>query len=410
MTASQDDARGPSRALLLVTVLLVAANLRPAITVVGPLIERIGADTGMSASALGLLGALPVLSLGVFSPVVQRLSSRLGMERSILLALGVLAAGTVLRSLPGGPLPAGVWTLYLGTVILGAAIAVGNVLVPAVVKRDFPDHVPLMTGLYTATLVGCAAVASGVAVPAAAWIGWELTLASASALAVVAAVVWSRRGRPQEQAVVVLPTEVLDSPRPRRRRLTRSPVAWQVTAYFGLQSAVFYIMLTWLPSIQTYHGISQAAAGWWLAAYQAVGIIASLLVGPLMQRTRDQRGIAVGLAVLMGSGVAGMAFVPQLLPVWCLMAGFASGATLLVSLTVVSLRARTPHQAARLSGMAQGIGYLLAGSGPLIAGALVDVTGSWVPVLHVLLGVIAAQGVAGWFAGRRVFVDDGGGA
>lgn len=414
------SARGPSRLLLVATVLLVAANLRPAMTVVGPLIERIGADTGMSASALGLLGALPVLSLGVFSPLVHRLSSRLGMERSILVALGVLAAGTVLRSVAVGPPPLGMTMLYLGTVIIGAAIAVGNVLVPAVVKRDFPDHVPLMTGLYTATLVGCAAAASGVAVPAASQVGWELTLAGASLLAVLSAVVWSRRGRSEGRAEVVLvagsadaePTaqdpsgarQGLGAP---RLRLSRSPVAWQVTGYFGLQSAVFYVMLTWLPSIQTYHGISQSAAGWWLAAYQAVGIIASLLVGPLMQRTRDQRGVAVGLAVMMGTGVAGMAFAPELLPLWCLVAGFASGATLLVSLTLVSLRARTPHQASRLSGMAQGLGYLLAGCGPLLAGALVDVAGSWVPVLHVLLGVVVAQGAVGWFAGRRVYVDEG---
>lgn len=424
---------GPSRLVLLATVLLVAANLRPAMTVVGPLIEEIGVANGLSPSALGLLGALPVLSLGVFSPLVHRLSARMGMERSILLSLAVLAAGTVLRSVPGGPLPAGVWTLYLGTVILGAAIAVGNVLVPAVVKRDFPDRVPLMTGLYTAALVGAAAIASGVAVPAASAIGWELTLAAAALLAMGTAGIWARRGRADRDGPVQLgggggdggeddPGVVgrfdareaesdaagsadIGTAGETGRGLVRSPIAWQVTAYFGLQSAVFYIMLTWLPSIQTYQGVSAAAAGWWLAAYQAVGIVASLMVGPLMQRTRDQRGIAVGLAAMMALGVAGMAFVPQLLPVWCLISGFASGATLLVSLTIVSLRARTPQQAARLSGMAQGLGYLLAGTGPLLAGALVDVVGSWESVLQVLLAVVAVQGVAGWFAGRRVFVD-----
>ncbi|GAA1187072.1 MFS transporter [Nesterenkonia xinjiangensis] len=171
MTAADAPSAGPSRLLLLATVLLVAANLRPAITVVGPLIEQIGVENGISPSALGLLGALPVLSLGVFSPLVHRLSARIGMERSILVGLVVLAGGTVLRSLPGGQMPSGAWTLYLGTAIIGAAIAVGNVLVPAVVKRDFPHQVPLMTGLYTATLVGAAAVASGVAVPLAELVG-----------------------------------------------------------------------------------------------------------------------------------------------------------------------------------------------------------------------------------------------
>nr|WP_246349337.1 MFS transporter [Nesterenkonia xinjiangensis] len=164
-------------------------------------------------------------------------------------------------------------------------------------------------------------------------------------------------------------------------------------------------MLTWLPSIQTYQGVTPAVAGWWLSGYQAMGIVASLVVGPLMQRTSDQRVIAVGLSAMMGLGVAGMAFAPELLPIWCLISGFASGATLLVSLTMVSLRARTPQQAARLAGMAQGIGYLVAGLGPLAAGVLVDVAGSWLPVLQVLLVVVGVQGMAGWFAGRRVFVD-----
>ncbi|MDZ5078322.1 MFS transporter [Nesterenkonia sp. HG001] len=432
MTAADAPSAGPSRLLLLATVLLVAANLRPAITVVGPLIEQIGVENGISPSALGLLGALPVLSLGVFSPLVHRLSARIGMERSILLGLVVLAGGTVLRSLPGGQMPSGAWTLYLGTAIIGAAIAVGNVLVPAVVKRDFPHQVPLMTGLYTATLVGAAAVASGVAVPLAELVGWELTLGAAALLALATAGIWVRRGPPPPRGALregpvregpvrlgrqgLVPVEGRGAEgvtgrsgagpagRP-GRALLRSPVAWQVTAYFGLQSAVFYVMLTWLPSIQTYQGVTPVVAGWWLSGYQAMGIVASLVVGPLMQRTSDQRVIAVGLSAMMGLGVAGMAFAPELLPIWCLISGFASGATLLVSLTMVSLRARTPQQAARLAGMAQGIGYLVAGLGPLAAGVLVDVAGSWLPVLQVLLVVVGVQGMAGWFAGRRVFVD-----
>lgn len=404
-------ARAPSRLLLIATVLLVAGNLRPAITVVGPLVERIGVETGLSPSALGLLGALPVLSLGVFSPLVHHMSSRWGMERSVLIALLVLAGGTVLRSIPGGPMPAGIWTLLLGTIIIGAAIAVGNVLVPAIVKRDFPDRVPLMTGLYTATLVGCAALASGLAVPMAEGLGWELALASVAVLALGTAAIWMRRRDPTTTSVLLAAQEgSLPAPQggPDRTALWRSAVAWQVTAYFGLQSAVFFVMLTWLPSIQTYHGISHTAAGWWLAIYQAVGIVASLLVGPLMQRMADQRGVAVGLAAMMALGLAGIALVPELMPVWCLISGFSSGGTLLVALTLVSLRARTPHQAGRLSGMAQGVGYLVAGTGPLVVGAMVDMLGSWTPALLLMLAVVTAQGLAGWFAGRNVLVGAGG--
>lgn len=169
--ATGSSARGPSQLMLLVTVLIVAANLRPAITAVGPLIERIGEDTGLGPAALGLLGAIPAVGFGVVALFVAAAGRRWGLERSIFFALLLLAAGTLLRSLPLGG-----FSLFAGTILLSAAIGVGNVLVPAVVKRDFPGRVPAVTGLYTAVLVGCAAVASGTAVPVAAAHGWELTL------------------------------------------------------------------------------------------------------------------------------------------------------------------------------------------------------------------------------------------
>ncbi|WP_198346015.1 MFS transporter, partial [Nesterenkonia alkaliphila] len=161
------------RLMLLATVLLVTANLRPAITVVGPLIERVGAETGLSPSALGALGSVPIVAFAVVSPVVHLLGRRFGPERTILVSLLVLAVGTALRSVPeNGLLPQAV-SLYVGTALLSAAIGVGNVLVPSVVKRDFPDRVPMMTGVYTAAMVGAAAISSGGAVLVAEAWGWR---------------------------------------------------------------------------------------------------------------------------------------------------------------------------------------------------------------------------------------------
>ncbi|PRZ16101.1 MFS transporter [Nesterenkonia sandarakina] len=424
MSAAGESApRGLPHLLMVVTVLIVAANLRPAITAVGPLIERIGEDTGLGPAALGLLGAIPALGFGVVALFVAALGRRWGLERTIFVSLLLLGLGTLLRSLPLGS-----FSLFAGTVILSAAIGVGNVLVPAVVKRDFPARVPVMTGLYTAVLVGCAAVASGTAVPVAAARGWEFTLGVSALFALVSAALWGVRLRgPQRtdsgsaatpggsdltspaaaagaDVGSAVPDPALPAAGSRSRTMWRSAVAWQVTAYFALQSGIFYLMLTWFPAIQTSHGVTEAAAGFWLGAYQAIGILASLVMGPIMQRAQDQRAVVVALAAIMFIGVLGIIFLPAAMPAWALIVGFASGGNLLAGLTLISMRARTSAEASRLSGMAQGVGYLLAAVGPLLAGTLFEFTGSWSPVLWIIAAAVVVMAVVGLFAGRRVDV------
>lgn len=408
--AEESSPRGLPRLLMIVTVLIVAANLRPAITAVGPLIERIGEDTGLGPAALGLLGAIPALGFGIVALFIAALGRRWGLERTIFLSLLLLGLGTLLRSLP-----LGAFSLFAGTVILSAAIGVGNVLVPAVVKRDFPARVPVMTGLYTAVLVGCAAVASGTAVPVAAAKGWEFTLGVSAIFALLSAALWGvrlkgsrRTGSASAAAPRSLGAMVPDPAPPvsgsHGGTMWSSAVAWQVTAYFALQSGIFYLMLTWFPAIQTSHGVTEAAAGFWLGAYQAIGILASLVVGPIMQRAQDQRAVVVALAGIMFLGVLGIVFFPAAMPAWALIVGFASGGNLLAGLTLISMRARTSAEAGRLSGMAQGVGYLLAAVGPLLAGTLFEVTGSWSPVLWIIAAAVVVMAVVGLFAGRRVDV------
>lgn len=394
----------PQGLLLILTVMVVAANLRPAITVVGPLIEQIGAETGLSPTSLGVLGAVPVLAFGVVAPFVHRLGTRWGLDLTIAVALTVLAVGTALRSL----IPHEVG-LYLGTALLSAAIGVGNVLVPAVVKRDFPDHVPMMTGLYTAALVGSAAVFSAAAVPLAQWTGWQTALGSAAVLAILAAAIWSLRLLPSTGAparAAVEPAALLTGvPAAAPVNVWRSRLAWQVTAYFGLQSGLFYMLLTWLPAIQTSHGAHEAAAGLWLGAFQAVGILASLIIGQIMQRAPDQRRVSSVVALFMVVGLLGMIFAPSLMPLWALLAGISTGSALLLALTFISLRARTTAQVGQLSGMAQGVGYVFAAAGPVIAGALFQAAGSWTPVLWAALGLCLAQAGMGLLAGRSIRLD-----
>lgn len=392
--------RSSSSLLLLATVLLVSANLRPAITVVGPLIERLGADTGLSPMALGALGSVPIVAFGVVSPVVHLFSRRFGLERTILISLLVLAAGSLLRSAPGTELLPQAVPLYAGTALLSAAIGVGNVLVPAVIKRDFPDRVPLMTGVYTAALVGAAAVFSGTAVPVADALGWQLTFAVPAAFAVLAASAWTMRKAPAADRAPASQAALPGSGLP--TTVWGQSLAWQVTLFFGLQSTLFYTLLTWFPAIQTSHGINEATAGLWLGIFQAVGVVASLIVGRIMQNTADQRGISAVVCGFMLLALTGIIFAPGLMPLWALCAGISTGCSLLLGLTFITLRAGTPRQVGKLSGMAQGVGYLLAATGPVLAGALYQGAGSWDVVLWCAVVLAVCQGVCGHFAGRSV--------
>jgi len=386
-----------TRLLLVVTVLVVAANLRPAITALGPILDRVGDDAGLSATSLGLLGALPLLTFGLVSPVVHHLTARFGADVAVFGALVVLVAGTLVRSLPG--LSAYLW---IGTVLLAAAIAVGNVLVPAIVKRDFPDHVPLMTGLYSATLSGFAALASGIAVPIASAASWRMSLGVWAVLSVIAASVWSLRLRGQAQRRARNVDEV---PAPGSSMWTSS-VAWQVALFMAVQSMNFYLMITWLPSIEVEHGTSSSAAGWHLFLFQMSGIVSGLLAGRLLQRTPDQRAVGASFTSLMAVAALGLIFAPGLTVLWAGVSGFSAGATLVVALTLMSVRTRTPQSAARLSGMSQSVGYLIAALGPLAAGFVFDQTGSWVPVLAGVAGLACIQMTIVLFAGRNRFTHE----
>jgi MFS transporter, CP family, cyanate transporter len=383
--------RAHSAILLLITVLVIAATLRVSITSVGPVLDLISADTGLSEGQLGLLGALPVIAFAVVSPLVHFLAQRLGTERAVLLALVVLTAATVLRSVPG-------WDgwLWAGTAILGAAIAVGNVLVPAIVKRDFPNHVAAATGAYSAVLSGFAALASGLALPISEHTGWRIGLALWAGLSLIAAVVWLPR--------VIRPSAPADdSQAPSSGSMWRSWTAWHVALYMGAQSTTFYLVITWLPTVEVETGQSPVAAGWHLFVFQMIGLIAGLVVPLLMRRRGDLRAVAAGVGVLMAVAMAGILFAPPLIVLWVVLGGASSGAGLVIALTFMAQRARTHGDASRLSGFAQGIGYALATLGPIGAGALLEWTGAWQAVIVLAIVAALVQAFAALLAGRDRF-------
>ncbi|WP_127130935.1 MFS transporter [Georgenia sp. SYP-B2076] len=394
MTIPPRARRALPSGLLLVGILLVAANLRPVITAVGPLLPEIGADTGLPPSALGILAAVPLVAFGVVSPVVHRLGSRFGVERTVLLALVLLAAGTVLRSLPGATL-----TLWVGTALIGATIAVGNVLLPVVVKKDFPTHLTGVTAGYTAVQSVFASLASGLAVPlaAASWGSWRLALGVWAGLMVAAVAVWVPRLLHPAPAAEGLPAT-----RPHRATgsIWRSGLAWQVAAYMGLQSTVFYVLVNWLPTLEQDLGVDPTTAGWHLFAFQAVAIVSNLAAPSLMRVGGDQRVAAALFPTLTLAAMLGLLLAPQLLLVWVILIGIGTGGAFVTALSLVGLRAADTATASRLSSMSQAVGYLGAALNLVLAGVLRDHTGPGPLLLVCVAAVAVVQLVVGLGVGR----------
>jgi MFS transporter, CP family, cyanate transporter len=368
--------------------MLVAANLRPPITSVGPLVGDIRADTGMSSAAAGLLTTLPLLAFAGVSPLAAPFARRLGIERAVQLAVAVLIAGVLLRS--SGPVEA----LVAGTAVLGAGIAVANVLIPALVKQDFPHRVGPMTSGYLTTMVAMAGLAGGIAVPLAdTGLGWRGSLACWALPAAIAALVWW----PQARNARHVPPEEQRAP----TRLRRSPLAWQVTLFMGLQSFLFYCQIAWLPTLLEDRGLGRSAAGWMLALLQIASLAATMAFPVLAARRRSQRGLVALGALTTAVGLGGLlAFGSSLVVLWICVLGFGGGAWFALALSFFALRAPDSRHAAALSGMAQSIGYALAATGPIIIGFLHDQTDSWDPPLAVLIGVTVAALVFGLAAAR----------
>lgn len=390
--------RRAAAATLVIAFCLVAANMRSAITAVGPVLDRIGADTGLSVAALGMITSVPLLVWAAVSPFAHGVSRRFGLSHSLLGALVLLAAGVVIRSLPGSS----VW-LWLGTLLIGAALAFGNVLMPAVVKRDFPGRVPLMMGAYSALLGAFGALASGVAVPLARLplgegeTGWRFALlVTGGALLPWAIALWWRTIRREDADT--------DGAAPRARRAIWSdPVAWTVAGYMGLQASSFYIFVTWIPAISTSIGRSEELSGIDVAVYQLCSLAGSLTL-PLILRGRAERLIPGALPALGLLGIAGLLLAPHAILVWIAVIGLFSGASLSMCLTLMAQRARDQDGATALSGMSQSVGYLITAIGPVAFGALHALSGDWIGPLLLSAAIMLGQGVVGVVAGRERFV------
>ena len=373
--------------LLALAVVLVAVNLRPAVAGVGPVLPELRAGLSLPGAAAAVLTTLPVLCFGLLATTAPRLVRRYGIERVLVGAMAALAVGAVGRVLDGAA------ALFAGTVVAGGAIAVGNVLLPPLIKRDFPDRTGPMMGVYSMAVSGAAAVSAGLAVPlaAASGLGWRGALGAWAVPAAVAALVWLPRSRGHTRPPATPPG----------RSLLRDPLAWQLTVFFGLQSLSFYAVLGWLPSMYRDFGASPAVAGFLLSLSGLVQIPVSLVLPGLAGRARTQAGYAVAGTALIGVGIAGVLLAPMAAPyLWVALVGAGQGACFALGLNLFVLRTRRVADTARVSAMAQSIGYTLCAVGPLRVGLLHEATGSWTVPLILLLALLVPQAVSGALAGR----------
>jgi CP family cyanate transporter-like MFS transporter len=357
-------------------LLLAAVNLRLAVAAVSPVLGQIRHTTGLSSAGGGLLTGVPVFCFGLAAFAAPRLIRRFSMGPLLSMALVVVVGGCALRLVPS------VSMLFFGTVVLGIGISVGNVLIPSLIKRDFPAQRVLMTAFYSVALSGGASLAAGLTVPIehALGVDWRIAIALWGAVAVAAVLIWTPHVR-AEHAERGGNTDGVPV-----RGLWRDPLAWCVSGFMGLQAFGFYATLSWLPTIFESHGMSAAHAGWLLSFATFAGMFSALVTPSLERRVGRSSLLVFGCIALCASGYAGLLIAPTAAPyLWCALLGAGQGAPLALALGYIVNRAPDSNHAAHLSTMAQGVGYLIASAGPFAMGALHGVDGSWTLPLIVLM-------------------------
>jgi CP family cyanate transporter-like MFS transporter len=391
-------------ALLLVGIVLASLNMRAALSSVSPLVGELAQEYGLSSATSSLVTSVPVLFLGLGAFVAPWLGRRFGPERVLFGALLLLAAGALVRALSS------VTALYGGGVLVGTAIAVLNVLMPGLVKRDFPDRAAAMTSVYTGSMIAGATLGAAASVPLEhALGGWRGSLASWSVLACFAALAWLPQlliRRAPLQVRTVAGTGSGTGARPavapgaaaralEHRSVWRSPLAWQVTLFMGFQSLWTYVLIAWMPTIFTDHGMSRSTAGVIFAFNNLIQVAGAFAVPLLAGRMRSQRPLVVLVTSMVAAGYVGLMLAPvQGAWLWSAALGVGQGGAVGLALTLIVLRSGDAMTAARLSGMSQTVGYLLAAFGPLAAGTLRQATGSWTAPIIAVLGIcVAALGV-----------------
>lgn len=378
---------------LVVGILFIAANLRVPFTAIAPVLPLIQSDFSLNSSSVGLLTSLPLLAFAVFSPLSASFARRFGIERTLFLALIIISLGILLRS------TGSVGALYLGTVLIGTGIAFGNVLLPGLIKRDFSANIASMTGAYSITMGAAGALGSVIITPLAQIWDWLIALDLLIAAPLFALIFWIPQLKKHNPVVMASHKQSASV------NVWKSPLAWQVTLFMGLNAMPFYVAVGFLPTILIDNGISAAQAGSVHGTLQLATAIPGLILAATLRRLKDQKLAAVTVSLLVALSLIGFIYLPDLAMLWAACLGFGSGASMMLGLTFVGLRTTNGDDASALSGMAQCVGYLMAAAGPLLLGQLHDWTGGWTVPLLITAAISIAGACSGMMAGRNAYLE-----
>lgn len=388
--------------VLFVGVIIAAFNLRPAITSVGPLLGFIRDDIGFPNWGIAFLTSMPLIAFAIMSPLAPKLAHRTSNEFALLTGLFILMVGISLRSVSI------VLFLFTGTLLIGFGIAVINVLLPGVIKGNFPTKVAIMTSLYTTSMSLFATIGSAVSIPVAEGVGfgWQIALLIWIIPAIIGFVLWGiivkKKGFKQNEQSFY--QEGKQQP-----KIWQDHFAWMIALFMGFQSALFYIMISWLPEMLINQGMSAVNAGFMLSLFQVIGIPVSFMMPMIAMRFVNQSKIVLIVNGIFILGIIGFLVETNiaLTMIAVLLAGIGSSANFALSLLFLSIRAPNAEAASQLSGMAQSIGYIIAAFGPIVIGYIFDVTNNWSDAMYVVLLILLVVSFFGFKAGKNKYVLNG---
>ena len=385
--------------LVLCAMILLATNMRSPIVALGSIAPVVQGALNISETQIGWLGAVPMLTFALGAFIAPAIGKRFGLENTLISMISLLTMGMIVRSL----IPT--WMGFLGgTLLLTLAIGFANTLAAPVIKQRTPNHIPLITGLFSLTMTVSAGIVAGVVLPLSEQVGWQWALGGWSILGVFAIVIWVflrlRLGSSSDQIVPIATQGSSDI------SMWRTSFAWQIAIFMGLQSLLFYTAASFLPSIWLSKGLSAVSAGQMNSVFQFMAPVAILSLTWLVNRGRPIQALAVFAAVLNVIGILGVSYLSaDLAWLWSALMGIGCSAIFTLSMMLFSMRTYTANQSSELSGMAQAVGYLIAFFGPLGTGWLHEATDSWdLPLFIMLILMVVNVGFA-WMVSRPVMVD-----
>ncbi|MBF9014648.1 MULTISPECIES: MFS transporter [unclassified Oceanispirochaeta] len=383
---------------ILIGIIFISFNLRAPITAVGPIIDLIKKQFDLSNGSAGIITTLPLIAFALFSPLVSRISSRLGYGLTMLTGLFLILAGELIRSYTDSI------GLFMGTALIGMGIAIGNVLIPSIIKLKFSKNVGIVTSVYTTSMCIFAALGAGVSVPLAigSGFGWRHTLAIWTILTLLTVFIWL----PQVKKPAGFQADQTHQKRTERSSIWKSSLAWWVTLFMGTQSLLFYCLVAWLPSIVASRGMTVEFSGMMALLFQLIGLPATLIMPIIADRFKDQRAITTSSSLIYLMGMILLLISESALSIITAVVfiGIGMGGSISLAITFISLRTPSAGKTAELSGMAQSAGYLLAAIGPFFLGFIFDRSGSWTISIQILILFLVLLIVFGWKAGRDELV------